>query len=402
MSGTCNFASTLIGSTAVAAVVAALAATSGTGTDTGTGTRTDLLPAAATAATTLKLLDWNVQGGTGTDGRYDFNRVADVIAAEKPDIVTLQELHNNSSVGGDNQWQVLLDRFPQYKAHFAQSDANAVGGVAGNLILSTYPIKEKLTYLLPQYPSGTTAVRRSLGGVALDVGGTTVRVYTTHLSAGFGTEATERRDRQARAVIEKISGAALMPTPMIFTGDLNVRPDDKNRPWYASAGWNDTWTDVNANIGSTAVTHPGDGLEDSRIDYVYATPAIGTIGGHTVSTTASDHRPVVTELTVHGPVATSGAVLAGIDSDAGWANLAVSADNSTRLRVCDNRADGWGVRAYVYAKSGGGVVRTGADGAYADSCGTFTTAAGTVSAPVLKICLYKGAEEKECRQRALS
>ncbi|MEV0233437.1 endonuclease/exonuclease/phosphatase family protein [Nonomuraea sp. NPDC050786] len=355
------------------------------------------VPAAATA-TSLKIMDWNIQGGTGTDGRYDFGRIIDVIAAENPDIVTLQEVHDNSSVGGDNQWQLLVNRFPAYKPHFAKGDTNAFGGVAGNLILSKYDIIEKLTYQLPQYPADSAAVLRSLGGVKINVNGTDVRIYTTHLSPGLGTEATERRNRQARAVIDKVSSASLMPTPMLLTGDLNVRPDNEIRPWFAQAGWYDAWTQVNANIGAGVITHPGDG-DDARIDYVYATPGLEVADAHTVATIASDHYPVVANVTTRATAATKAkAVLAGAAAREGWANLAVYADSSSKLRVCDNLADGWGVRAYVRARSGGSVVATGSDGAYADRCGTFTTGSGTVSSPTVRVCLYKGGEEKDCRE----
>ncbi|MEW1718689.1 endonuclease/exonuclease/phosphatase family protein [Streptomyces sp. NPDC093109] len=356
----------------------------------------------AAAALSLRVMDWNIQGGKGTDGVTDINRIARVIGAQNPDVVTLQELHDNRAIGGVNQWQALLDALPGYSAHFAKSDTNALGGVAGNLILSKYPIKETLTYQLPQYPAGTTAVLRSLGGARLDVDGTAVRVYTTHLSAGVGTEATERRNRQARAVIDKLP-SSLVTSPMLLTGDLNVRPDDGIRPWFAAADWIDSWTRVNANTGASAVTHPGDGLDDSRIDYVYSTPALDVGSAHTVSTNASDHLPVVTDLTVRSAAVTrTGTVLAGADSDAGWAHLAVQDDGAATLRVCDNKADGWGVRAYVYRTSGGAEVLTGADGAYADRCTAFTTAAGAVTSPVVKVCLYKSGVEKDCRQRQLS
>ncbi|RKN45625.1 hypothetical protein D7294_03900 [Streptomyces hoynatensis] len=341
-------------------------------------------------------MDWNVQGGQGADGVTDFGRVVEAIRQESPDLVTLQELHDNSAVGGENQWQVLLDELPGYYAHFARSDENALGGSAGNLILSRYPILERLTYLLPQYPQDTTAVRRSLGGVRLSVGGADLRVYTTHLSPGLGTEATERRARQARAVIDKLP-ASLMTTPMLLTGDLNVRPDDAIRPWFAAAGWLDAWTQVNANTGEEALTHPGDG-EDARIDYVYATPAFDVSAAHTVPTTASDHLPVVAELTVHAtPVAAAGAALTATEL-AGAAHVTAYADGGLRLRVCDNRADGWGVRAYVSAAAGGPALLTAADAAYADRCGSAAAPAGTADSAVVRVCSYQGGVEKDCRQ----
>lgn len=349
--------------------------------------------AAAAAAVSLRVMDWNVQGGQGTDGVTDFDRIVSVIRQQNPDVVTLQELHDNRAIGGENQWQRLLDEFPGYQAHFARSDDNAFGGSAGNLILSRYPIQERLTVLLPQYPADTTAVRRSLGGVRIDVGGTDVRVYTTHLSAGVGAEATERRARQARAVVDRVSSSAIMRTPALLTGDLNVRPGDAIRPWFAAPGWLDAWTQLNANTGADTVTLPGNG-DDARIDYVYATPAFDVTAARTVTTGASDHRPVVVDVAAHDPaLATTGTALADAGQDAGWANVTAYADASLRLRVCDNRADGWGVRAYV-----SGTSVTGNDPAFADRCYTFNAPAGTASSPTVRVCLYQGTTEKECRE----
>ncbi len=345
----------------------------------------------AAAATPLTVMDWNIQGGQGADGVTDFGRVVEVIRAQDPDIVTLQEVHDNTAIGEENQWQRLLEEFPAYDAHFARSDENAFGGDAGNLILSKFPIEERLTRLLPQYPADSEAVRRSLGGARVSVGGADLRIYTTHLSSGVGTEATERRNRQARDVIGALPGE-LVGTPMLLTGDLNVRPGDAIRPWFAEAGWIDQWTQVNENIGAGAVTHPGSG-DDARIDYVYGTAAFDVAGARTVATQASDHLPVVADLVIRDEAVTAtGAVLAGAEGQAGWAHAAVSGDGSATLSVCDNKADGWGVRAYV----GGGEL-TGADGAYADACGTFTAPAGVASASV-RVCLYQAGVEKDCRE----
>jgi endonuclease/exonuclease/phosphatase family metal-dependent hydrolase len=353
---------------------------------------------ASAAAVSLRVMDWNVAGGLGTDGVTDFGRIVSGIRQQNPDIVTLQEVHNNSAVGGENQWQRLIDEFPGYDAHFARSDENALGGSAGNLILSRYPILERLTTLLPQYPENTAAVRRSLGGVRINVGGTDVRIYTTHLSPGVGTEASERRARQARAVIDRVSSGDTMRTPMLLTGDLNARPNDVIRPWFAEPGWLDGWTQLNANTGADAITLPGSG-DDARIDYVYATPTFDVTAARTVATVASDHRPVTLDLAVHEPaLVTSGTVLAGEQQTSGWANVAAYADNSIALRVCDNLADGWGVRAYVSATSGGTRLLTGADPSYATRCYTFSAPAGTVSSPVVRVCMYQGSVEKGCRE----
>ncbi|MEV0778584.1 endonuclease/exonuclease/phosphatase family protein [Streptomyces sp. NPDC050428] len=386
--------------TAVAAVIMA-----GTGAEfrQAAGEGSELVPTAA-AATSLKVMDWNIQGGNSSDGDAHWDSIVSTIAAEDPDIVTLQEVHNDTGHvvdgrPGINQYQTLLDTFPEYEGHFARSDTNAYGGSAGQLILSKYPITEKVSYILPNDDSG--AVDRSMGGVNVDVGGTAVRIYSTHLSAGDGAAAVTRREAQVRYILGKLP-ADKMTTPMLFTGDLNVRPDAAIRSWIAGAGWIDTWTQVNANTGADVVTHPGSG-DDARIDYVYGSPAIDVSAARTRTTTASDHRPVVSDLTIHSTtVAKSGAVLAGADSLAGSANVSVYSDAAAKLRVCDNKPDGWGVRAYVYGKAGGGLVVTGQDGAYADRCGTFDVASGTTSSPAVKVCLYKSGEEKDCREKTIT
>lgn len=388
----------------LAGAVAALTAVVAIGTGAEARQPAPTVATGPTAATSLKVMNWNIQGGNSSDGDAHWDSIVSTIAAEDPDIVTLQEVHNDKGHlvdgrPGINQYQTLLDTFPAYEGHFARSDTNAYGGSAGQLILSKYPINEKVSYTLPNDSSG--AVDRSMGGVNIGVGGTAVRVYSTHLSAGDGAAAVARREAQARYVLGKLP-ADKMNTPMLFTGDLNARPDAAIRSWIAGAGWLDTWTQLNANTGAAVVTHPGSG-DDARIDYVYGSGALDVSEARTRTTTASDHRPVVTRVTVRSPsVARSGAVLAGADSLAGSAHVAVYSDAAAKVRVCDNKADGWGVRAYVHGKAGGPLVVTGQDGAYADGCGTFDAAPGTATSPVVKVCLYKGGEEKDCRQRTIT
>ncbi|MEO3753457.1 endonuclease/exonuclease/phosphatase family protein [Streptomyces sp. B6B3] len=400
--------------TALAGTLAVLAA--GAGDAGGAAPTSAAAPRAAASgpaalATPLRVLDWNVQGGQGTDGVIDFDRIIEVIQAEDPDVVTLQELHDNTDVGGENQWQLLLDALPGWDAHFACSDRNAYGGVAGNLILSRFPIEERLTHPLPPYDAASPAdrdcpldtaaspVRRSMGGARIDVGGTDVRVYTTHLSPGLSEPSVDRRQEQARNALDKLP-ASLLTTPMLLTGDFNLRPDDEIRFWTAGEGWYDAWTEVAPNIGEDAITYPGD-TEDARIDYVYATSGFDVTAAHTVRTGASDHLPVVVDLAIPDatPVET-GSVLAGAEGLAGWAHLSAFDDGGATLRVCDNKPDGWGVRAYLRDGAGGDLAVTGADPAYADQCGTFTVPAGTLSQPPsVRVCLYAGGEEKDCRQR---
>ncbi len=122
-----------------------------------------------------------------------------------------------------------------------------------------------------------------------------------------------------------------------------------------------------------------------------------------MSSTASDHKAVVTDLTVRGTAAAKvGTVLAGADSAAGWANTAVYGDGSAKLRVCDNKADGYGVRAYLRAKAGGAVIVQDSDPAFADRCGTITAPAGSLATADVQVCLYAAGVEHDCREQSIS
>ncbi len=353
-------------------------------------------PESTAARIPLRVMNWNIHGGVGRDGVYDFSRIADEIRRQNPDIVTLQEVHHEE--GQTPQWELLENEFPGYESHFARGDDITPGsGSAGNLIFSRYPILERLTHKLPNDDSG--AVDRSLGGARVQIEGTDVRVYTTHLSSGAGAAAVARRRAQAQDAINTMP-ASLMTSPMVFTGDLNVRPDDEIRFWFANARWVDAWTQLHPNIGSDVVTYPG-GDDDARIDYAYGTPVLDVMSAHRVVTTASDHYPVVTDFEIPiTRVSKAGVVLAGADQRAGWAHAGRYPNGAATLWVCDNNADGWGVRGYVHDKASGRLVATIADGAYADRCNRVTNASAALgSSFIVKTCLYQAGVTKDCRQR---
>lgn len=184
---------------------------------------------------------------------------------------------------------------------------------------------------------------------------------------------------------------------MLLTGDFNARPDDPIRAPIAQLDWVDTWTHWNDNVGPSAVTHSGG--DDARIDYVYATPALDVVADRTVATPYSDHRAVIADLRIRStPPIAVGTVRAGRKGHAGWASLDVFSNRSARLRVCDNRPDGRGVRAWV--TSGRTLLMHAGDGAYATRCAHPIAPPAAITGPVeLTVCLYRGDALKDCRRR---
>lgn len=92
----------------------------------------------------MRLLSYNIHKGIGgRDRRCRLERVIDVIEAENPDILCLQEVARNSRRSHyHDQAQMLADYF-KLPEHLYQMNVHLKGGGYGNLILSRWPILAK-------------------------------------------------------------------------------------------------------------------------------------------------------------------------------------------------------------------------------------------------------------------
>ncbi|MEV0620904.1 endonuclease/exonuclease/phosphatase family protein [Nonomuraea sp. NPDC050404] len=233
-------------------------------------------PAQARAANVV-VLDWNVRGETA-----DMKAIAKVIRDSGANVVTLQEVHRRP---GADQVRQLADELGwdlTDNAHFGAGDDvgpcdDPQPGKAGNAILSSYKIVERVTIPLTKF--ATCPVNRSLAGVKLDLGeGAQLRVFTTHLSPGLSQTSVGRREAQAAKVLDYFGNRS----PLVLTGDFNAQPADPLSKRFRNAGWLDA--------GGKHANKPTHG--SARIDYVY-TRGMTTTSGSVLATTLSDHRPIV-------------------------------------------------------------------------------------------------------------
>jgi endonuclease/exonuclease/phosphatase family metal-dependent hydrolase len=90
----------------------------------------------------MRLLSYNIHKGIGgRDRRYRLERVMEVIAAEEPDLVCLQEVdHNLRRSLYHNQPLLLAERLGA-AAHLYQLNVPYRDGGYGNLILSRWPLQ---------------------------------------------------------------------------------------------------------------------------------------------------------------------------------------------------------------------------------------------------------------------
>jgi endonuclease/exonuclease/phosphatase family metal-dependent hydrolase len=228
----------------------------------------------------LRVMTFNIQSGL-----KGLDKVAGLIRSASPDIVALQEVDVGSRrARGLNQPAVLAERtgLPHH-AHFRTTDLH--GGPYGVALLSRFPLLSLEQHALP-VPAG--AEPRTVAHVVLDVEGTEVSVYVTHLTRmPFNSDV---RLRQSVTILKLMEGDA---RPKLLLGDMNDTPDSRTVRLFKRE-----LLDVFALSGQgSSKTHPLLGLLPGlRIDYVLACQRFMPRGSRVLRVKASDHYPVVADL----------------------------------------------------------------------------------------------------------
>jgi endonuclease/exonuclease/phosphatase family metal-dependent hydrolase len=157
-------------------------------------------------ASSTVLATYNVHGAIGSDGLFDPERVAAVLAEIDPGVVALQEVQTGRT--GRNLLHHVRERL----------GAEAISGATlmrkdaefGNAILTRYPVLavDRLDLSVPPHePRGAL-------DVVVDCGALQLRVLATHL----GLWPYERR-RQVRRLLQALETRPDLPT--VLMGDLN-------------------------------------------------------------------------------------------------------------------------------------------------------------------------------------
>jgi endonuclease/exonuclease/phosphatase family metal-dependent hydrolase len=159
--------------------------------------------------------------------------------------------------------------------------------VEGVTIFSTFPIVSTSAIYLPGTDCWTSA--RPALRVAINVNGTTVQVFNTHLQTGNCSNAAQQR----YASMTKIKDwARTYSKPQIVAGDFNADPDQIASSQGMSPNFIESFQVVG--IGSR-FTYPSS-LPTMKLDYWFfdsgwiARPVSSEVS--TVTGTYSDHRPV--------------------------------------------------------------------------------------------------------------
>jgi endonuclease/exonuclease/phosphatase family metal-dependent hydrolase len=124
--------------------------------------------------------------------------------------------------------------------------------------------------------------------VVLDANGTALTLIDTHFSEKEGQDAI--RADQAQVIVDAWGGA---PATLIM-GDFNSLPDSQALNVLLSSGL----IDISREIGEQPTyTYPSFAA-DHQIDYIFASPDLGYSDFRIPATTASDHLPLTTTITL--------------------------------------------------------------------------------------------------------
>lgn len=236
-----------------------------------------------TAPAGLVAMAYNIHHGENTDQQYNLQAIADVINAQNPALVALNEVDKAwSSRSNLDDQPARLAQMTGLNPCYGPNLTNVGGGQYGNLVLSRSVILECKNTLLPKF--NATSEQRGLAEVLVDVNGTKLRFYATHLQH-------DNADDRRVQVNEIARYTDTQPEPKIIGGDFNAVPSASElQPMYVR--FIDAWQAKGVGNG---YTYPSD-QPTARIDYVFHSPAIGTNSVRVPQSLASDHLPVVADV----------------------------------------------------------------------------------------------------------
>jgi endonuclease/exonuclease/phosphatase family metal-dependent hydrolase len=224
----------------------------------------------------VRIMSYNIQGHAAARREDHLPKLAEVIAAVKPDVVGLQEVHCRTRAGPAHQGEVLAS-MTGLQLQFGRSCAMD-GGDYGNAVLTRGAIKAAHTYPLPG--SGEP---RSVLQTDIEVNGITLTFFVTHLAA-WGRLLRVARLRQIAELGDITTRSAW---PHVLVGDFNVPPVAEEIRVLLSHGHLHICGDTKE------ATFP---MTRQRLDYVFADPRWEMLSSDVVRRGPSDHWAVIVDL----------------------------------------------------------------------------------------------------------
>jgi len=259
-------------------VVAVAASIAAVGLPVAALTSTREAPAPEAARNTFRLMTYNIHQGFDAGQIPSLDPLVEVIAAESPDVLCLQEVARGWMIDEDHDaLSVLAERLGMRYTWLP-----AIGDLYGDAILSRFDMTDVQRV---HYAIEPSVKHQPRGALAVKTSGVTV--VCTHLDEL--SDGTQVRQEQVRTIFRNW----IDTTPIVIAGDLNATPDTIEIRLFNEAGLDD----LGASAGDTTTMD----APPKRIDYVFGK---GVVGGqaHTlpldVTMRASDHRGLIVNITI--------------------------------------------------------------------------------------------------------
>jgi len=219
----------------------------------------------------IKVMTYNIQLAAS-----GLPTIANVITAENPDLVCLQEVDSMTNRSGLIYQADSLAKLTGLYYYFSRAMPYD-GGAYGDCILSKWPLYQITHYALPAgsgEPRQMAVIRTEKNGVMFNFAGT----HLDHLNPNTGNSLLQA------GVIDSI--VATISYPLILGGDFNSIPSSTT-----IAKLKEQFT--LGCIGACPLTWPASAPNSTR-DYFMYKPGGFTVSTYqTINTQASDHLPVV-------------------------------------------------------------------------------------------------------------
>ncbi|MFG2156569.1 endonuclease/exonuclease/phosphatase family protein [Streptomyces olivaceus] len=252
------------------------------------------------SAVPLRIATYNIHAGTGSDGVFDLDRQATALRALDADVIGLQEVDVHwGARSGDLDVAGELARRLGMRVSFAPiyslDPVTAQGprreyGVA---VLSRFPVRaaanHEITRLSTQDEDPVPAPAPGFGEVTLKVRGVPVQVFVTHLDYRADPAVRVAQVADTRRIMAR-ERAARPRARQVLLGDFNAGP--------SAPELGPLWRELRDAAAGAPGTYPAaDPVK--RIDYVAVGRGVRVRGVSVPEeAVASDHRPVVAELTL--------------------------------------------------------------------------------------------------------